>query len=375
VKANGAASPHHVQPFPAWHGGSAAERERWQKARRAWQENIRAYSESLANGGRGHADARTHRESGLTRDADRGRQAERRPGALARHAGASARQLATGTTVRSKGISLTERVRRFQKHVISNGLVMFMLFVINAATGGFPWFIFPWVAMSIGMAAHAFSLWQDGVGFRDVFRRPSRLAELEAPAGAAEPREAEAVTRARALVGDAVYNGPHGGAVQRAVEDEQAVQVILKSLPPADLAQLPDVEPTLRSLVERVASIAQALQTLDNDVNPGHVARLEARIREARSLPEGAADRERRISLLERQRTSLTELIERRAKLADQLESATLVLQTMRLDLLRLRSSGIGNVAADLSSVTQEARAVSRDIGRVLDAAAEVRKL
>jgi serine/threonine-protein kinase len=47
----------------------------------------------------------------------------------------------------------------------------------------------------------------------------------------------------------------------------------------------------------------------------------------------------------------------------------------MRLDVLRLRSAGIGNAASDLSSVTQEARAVSRDIGRVLDAAAEVRKL
>jgi serine/threonine-protein kinase len=153
------------------------------------------------------------------------------------------------------------------------------------------------------------------------------------------------------------------------------VQEILKTLSPSDRAQLPDLEPTLRSLLGRVVSLAQALQALDTDVNPDHVARLDARLAEARALPSGASDRERRITLLERQRTSLAELVNRRTSLADQLENATLVMQTMRLDLLRLRSAGIGNAASDLSSVTQEARAVSRDIGRVLDAAAEVRKL
>jgi serine/threonine-protein kinase len=110
-------------------------------------------------------------------------------------------------------------------------------------------------------------------------------------------------------------------------------------------------------------------------VKPGQLKQIDGRLTEARMLPEGTSDRERRISLLERQWASISELTERRATLAAQLESASLVLQTMRLDLLRLRSSGIGNVSSDVQGVTQEARALSYDIGRVLDAAAEVRKL
>jgi serine/threonine-protein kinase len=176
-------------------------------------------------------------------------------------------------------------------------------------------------------------------------------------------------------VGSDVLAGRHGDAVRRAADDERAVQETLRGLSPADRAQLPDVEPTLRALVERVGSLAQALHSLDTDVRPEQLAQLDARLADARALPEQSHDRDRRVALLERQRTSLGELAERRGTLAGQLESASLVLQTMRLDLLRLRSAGIGNASSDVSGVTQEARALSKDIGRVLDAAAEVRKL
>jgi hypothetical protein len=47
----------------------------------------------------------------------------------------------------------------------------------------------------------------------------------------------------------------------------------------------------------------------------------------------------------------------------------------MRLDLLRLRSSGIGVASSDVNNVTQEARALALDIERVVGAAAEVRAL
>lgn len=342
------------------YGAAAARRkkESWKKARRAWEEKLQA--DKAAN----DAGSRIREERAETRarnEADR--EARRSSRALEKQ----------------RNFSITERVRKFQKHVISNVFVMGMLFVINVVTSGdFPWFIFPWLGLSIGIAAHAFALWQDGILLRDVFRRPSHLAQREAPAiapASAEERGFDAASRARTLAGEAVYAGVHGGAVRRAVEDERAVQEILKSLSPADRAQLPDLEPTVRSLLDRVVSIAQALHALDADVSADQITRLDARLAEAKALPEGASDRERRIGLLERQRTSLEELVNRRTSLADQLENATLVLQTMRLDLLRLRSAGIGNAASDLNSVTQEARAVSRDIGRVLDAAAEVRKL
>ena len=172
-----------------------------------------------------------------------------------------------------------------------------------------------------------------------------------------------------------VLAGRHGDRVRRAADDERAVQEILRGLSPADRAQLPDVEPTLRALVERIASLAQSVHDLDADVHPDQRAQIDTRLADVRALPEGSPDRDRRATLLERQRVTLAELAERRATLESQLESASLVLQTMRLDLLRLRSAGIGNASSVASGVTQEARALSMDIGRVLDAAAEVRKL
>jgi serine/threonine-protein kinase len=63
----------------------------------------------------------------------------------------------------------------------------------------------------------------------------------------------------------------------------------------------------------------------------------------------------------------------RRSTLVSQLESASLMLQNMRLDLIALRSAGVQSVLNDVSSATQEARALSREIGHVLDAAKEIR--
>jgi serine/threonine-protein kinase len=51
------------------------------------------------------------------------------------------------------------------------------------------------------------------------------------------------------------------------------------------------------------------------------------------------------------------------------------MLQNLKLDLLKLRSSGLGTEIENQSSATQEARALSREIDSVLDAAAEVRNL
>jgi hypothetical protein len=257
---------------------------------------------------------------------------------------------------------------------VSNVFAMIMLFFINAAAGGEVWFIYPWLGMMIGMGMHALTAWQGGMRLTDVFRSPSSLRAREVAAGPPDPAY-DGEMRALGLVGADVLAGSHGGAVRRAVDDERAVAGILTALAPSDRAQLPDVEATLKSLVDRVATLAQALHRLDADIRPEQLAQVQARLADARALPEGSSERERRVVLLERQQTTLSELAERRTTLAAQLDSASLVLHTMRLDLLRLRSAGIASSVADVNTATQEARALSSDIGRVLDAAAEVRKL
>jgi serine/threonine-protein kinase len=61
--------------------------------------------------------------------------------------------------------------------------------------------------------------------------------------------------------------------------------------------------------------------------------------------------------------------------LTRQLENVVLALGNLRLDLIKLRSSGLGSALSDVATATQEARALSREIGAVLEAAAEVEKL
>ena len=64
---------------------------------------------------------------------------------------------------------------------------------------------------------------------------------------------------------------------------------------------------------------------------------------------------------------------DRRAALFSQLESAGIILQNIRFDLLRLRSAGVQSAIDDVATATQEARALSREIAHVLSAAEELK--
>jgi serine/threonine-protein kinase len=171
--------------------------------------------------------------------------------------------------------------------------------------------------------------------------------------------------------------GPHGGAVRRAAEDRIVVEDTLGRLAPSEREMIPDVLPTVIALAERVGSLASTLHGLDADVSAGSVSSLESRVAalraEAGETP--TAEQERRIALLERQRATITELMMRRTVLAGQLESAGLALRNLRLDLLKLGSSGLGSAMSDLTSATQEARAISREIGNAVEAIGEVRNM
>jgi len=130
----------------------------------------------------------------------------------------------------------------------------------------------------------------------------------------------------------------------------------------------------VKALVERVADLAQALYRLDQSIDPTLGHDLDARIARVdgdAASPEG----ERQLSLLRRQRATLDELLQRRVALARQLDSAGLALGSLRLDLIKLRSSGLQSALSDVTSATQEARALSDDIDAVLAAAAELKRL
>lgn len=274
-------------------------------------------------------------------------------------------------------VPIEYRIRAFRMHVARAGTSTAVLAGINLVTSPFvPWFLIPAAVMSISVLKRGGALWADGVRWRDIFGKDARLPAngvrpTDAAAMAAVPRAA-ALRKAATLVPADVLAGPHGASVHRAAEDHVAIADAIGRLSKTDREMIPDVAPTVNSLVERVAALAQGLHRLDQDVTPETISRLDQRIAVVEADPD-SAERQKKLALLRRQRATLDDLLGRRASLAAQLESASLMLQNIRLDLIALRVAGVQSSIDDVSSATQEARALSRDIGHVLEAAKQVK--
>jgi serine/threonine-protein kinase len=159
------------------------------------------------------------------------------------------------------------------------------------------------------------------------------------------------------------------------MEHRSAIAKVIDTLPPEDRALLPEIMPTVDALVARAGSLAAILHRLDVDCSPEILDRIDGRVAEVEAESESAVDHTRRLTLLRRQRATIQDLLERRTKVVHQVESVTMTLETLMLDLLKLRSSGVRAALDDVSSATQEARALSRELGHVLEAAREIREL
>jgi serine/threonine-protein kinase len=281
---------------------------------------------------------------------------------------------------------LEERVLSFRRHVFGWFGWSTVLFGVNVATHGpGPWFLIPSALMFIGVMKRAGSIWSDGVGPIDAFKKGIRK-QLRAEAGQTEraapghlapaaQRRVSPEQAAAELAPPDVLAGAHGETVRRAAADRLLMREIAGSLGTVEREMIPDVAPTVDALATRVGFVATTLHRLDADVSGASLGSLDARIASMQTEPE-TAERDRRLQLLQRQRQSLHDLLERRRSLANQLESASLMLQNLKFDLLKLRSSGLsGTIAGDSTSATQEARALSREIGHVVQAAEDLKKL
>ena len=215
------------------------------------------------------------------------------------------------------------------------------------------------------------SLRASGLRLRRVFLMPRAKWVLPKPLGQTPlPTQAELLK----IAPREVLDSAHGAAIRRAAGDRAAILDIVGKLSKQDRALLPELAPTANALVDRVSQLAQMLHRLEQSYDPNDIAELDRRIAEVtseRDSPEG----ERRIGLLKRQRETLEELGRRREMLARQIDNAGLALGNLRLDLIKFRASGLQSAFTDVSTATQEARALSREIGQVLDAAEEVRAL
>jgi serine/threonine-protein kinase len=251
--------------------------------------------------------------------------------------------------------------------VMSAGLT---LFGIGLTQGIPPAILIPIVPgyMSLKLWRRGKSLRESGLRLRRVLLMPRARWVLPAPAAVPTEQQLEK------LASREILESAHGAAIRRAVEDRAAILDIVASLSKPDRALLPDIEPTVKALVERVAELAQTLHRLEQGFDPRLILELGARIADDESGGE-SLDGERRLALLRRQRATLEELVQRRTLLERQLESAGLALGNLRLDLIKFRSSGLQSALSDVSTATHEARALSRDIVAALEAVADVKGL
>ena len=224
------------------------------------------------------------------------------------------------------------------------------------------------IYMSLKLWRRGKSLRASGLKLRRVLLMPR--AKQAIPAPPPPPRE----RKLEKLAPREVLDSPYGSAVRRAADERAAILDISAKLSKEERAHLPELEPTVNGLVGRVAQLAQMVHRLDQSIDPKLAEEIDARIGAAQSTV-GSPEEERRLALLRRQRATLDELVQRRATLARQLENAGLALGSLRLDLIKLRSSGLHSALGEVSQATQQARALSRDIGLVLDAHAELESL
>ncbi len=275
--------------------------------------------------------------------------------------------------------SLAGRARRFASRmklsVTAAGVAAVSALIVSIAhLGPFPMAI-PLVGgggvafLSFVSAMRAASpLRRLGFRRRDLLTDSWRDSEAARTPGTAFRLRQEEVSQ---LAPPDVVMSAHGERLRLAVDDRTVIRQQMARLGGAEQSILPDMLPTVGALVSRIADLAGALYQLDRDMGAAGDGSLDARITELRG--RGVNDADRTLSLLLRQRQSLSDLEGRRMTLRSQLESASSTLQKLRLDVLRLGSMGLHlpNVRDDVGQATEQARALSKDLAYLLEGARE----
>jgi serine/threonine protein kinase len=225
------------------------------------------------------------------------------------------------------------RASKYRRTVAGMGGTLGMLTVLNLMTSPHHLWV-QWPIFGIGwiLVASTMRIWGDGMNPFVVLVRGPHAA---LPPDASRPGERVASR----LVSPGVLAGPFGEAVRRATGDHASILALIGAMGPVERAQLPDVIPTADRLVDQIATLATALHRID-------VETPEA------LRPQFAKDR---------------------ADFADTLDRASVALQTLALDLVRYRAGGVESALGGVTSATQQATALSREIGYVMSAADELR--
>ena len=313
-----------------------------------------------------------------------------------------------------------EPVRKFRKKLAPYLAVNAIIIPVSMfGDGGFLTVTAIW---SIIMAVQYSKLWQEGYNWRDVFRQPrdrlifdvaaetiddaralfdetkreqvrararerasgglfpeSRLPVGNLPAGSNSSRMPRSPLPGEsnpppALPAD---NSPYGSALSSIRMDRDEIYRQLQTMPKDEKESIPDVGNSADSIYRKAMIVAGNLAELDLRDNRDTPEAIEAEITrlEGQANPldyRASEERVRRLAHLKRQRRVVADLSKKRADFEVKLEHCRQLLRSMRLELLRYRSAGMGGPSNGLTNITQQAQVVVKEMGYLSDAAAEV---
>jgi eukaryotic-like serine/threonine-protein kinase len=311
-------------------------------------------------------------------------------------------------------------VRRFRKKLapfIAVNAVLIPLSIFG--DGGF--LVIP-MFWSIAMAVSYSKLWQEGYNWRDVFRQPRDRMLFDVAAETIDDARAlfdetkrekvRARARERVRMAAGLYpgpmspmqppggsrrarsplpgetapvplpadNSPYGLALNQVRSDRDEIQRQLMSMTKSEREQIPDVGASADAVYRKAMQVAGTLAELDlrdSRDTPESIEREIADL-EGKANPldyRASEERVRRLAHLKRQRRVVADLRKTRAEAETKLEHCRTLLRSMRLELLRYRSSGLSGTPRGLTMVTEQAQVVVKEMGYLSDAAAEVNAL
>ena len=270
------------------------------------------------------------------------------------------------------------------------------------------------VLWSIYMAFSYAKLWSEGYDWRDVFQQPRERELIDVAEDFAEyiaavvdknkrrqmreRNRARAIARrssgAMALPGGAAAlglgeggspmsrdsaagaAGQHGDKIRSASTDRDEIVRLINTLPERERSRVADVGRSANLLQERIEGLAIALADLDRNVVTGGATALEAEIvrleGQANPLERGSEERVRRLAYLKRQRRAVKDVSDRRDAVAAKLETCSIALRQLKLDVLRLRAGT--QTHQRVTSLALEAIAMAENVDSALYVADEVAK-
>jgi len=265
------------------------------------------------------------------------------------------------------------------------------------------------VMWSIYIAYKYARLWSDGYDWRDVFKQPRDkelidvadefLEYMKALFDRDKRKQLRERNRVKHLsarrsggmsVGpgsgldlaarpESLYDavGTHGDRVRGAAGDRDEIHRLVATLPDRERERVADVTRSADALYEKIQALAIALTDLERNGAPGSATALEAEIagleEMANPLEAGSEERVRRLAYLKRQRRAVKDVVDRKNAVAAKLETCSIALRNIKLDVLRLRAGS--QTHQHVTSLALEAMSLADSVDSALYVADEVSRV